>query len=224
MDTVARKVARQGLLLIVLAAAGCAPASPAGAGATASRCPAASAACSTPAASQTSPAGNSPAGNSPAGNSPAAADWPAGLPGSIGGLPVLLGDAIDTRIASATDDSPFLIAGYLVFVEVDCYIPPSAPTSPLAGPCPSGWFLQDDPTEPPTLTGHSRHLVVGPNVASSPGTWTMAYINVLRVHVQDGRAATCAPSIAEACRRAIVVDAAVWSGSAAAEPSPTASQ
>lgn len=140
----------------------------------------------------------------------------------IGGVPVFRGDAIAEKIAAMTDDTPFLIGGYVLFVQSDCLVPPDLPSSPLTAPCGDGWIISSSPVMfRPVAPGASGRplvspypvaspyrLVVGPNVAD----WTASQGSplALRVHVHDARASACAASIKESCERAIVVEAVVW--------------
>lgn len=167
------------------------------------------------------PLGSSPAPSAPIGiGSPSSGpSLPSdGIPLVVAGEPVLRGQSIGTQIVAATGDTSFLIGGYVVFVQADCYVPPNLPSSPLTAPCGDGWLLRDmpivlkpspsAPSGPPLM---SYRLVVGPNV---PG-WTAGAMGapvVLRVHVHDERAAACAASIRDKCERAIVVESVAWRG------------
>lgn len=140
----------------------------------------------------------------------AAAPWSDGIPRVVAGEPVLRGEAIATHVAAATADASFLVGGYVVFVAVDCYVPPNLPSSPLTAPCDDGWTLRDmlgfsTSGPPPT----SYRLVLGSSV---PG-WAEPISSpiVLRVHAHDQRAADCAAAITDKCEQAIVVESVVWS-------------
>ena len=145
-----------------------------------------------------------------------AALWSDGIPRVVAGEPVLRGQAIATHIAAATADTSFLVGGYVVFIEADCYVPPNLPSSPLTAPCDDGWTLRDmlgfHIGSPSTTSGPpptSYRLVLGSSV---PG-WAEPISSpiVLRVHAHDQRAASCAASITDKCERAIVVESVVWS-------------
>ena len=118
---------------------------------------------------------------------------PGAMPTSMNGEPVLRGDEIRAHIASATDDTPFLIGGLIDFFGIaDCYVPPDFPETPLLLPC-GGW---------PSMGG--IHLVTD--------DWhpTPSQRYVLRVHVHNPRAAACPAAYRDQCERAVVVDEVVW--------------
>lgn len=142
---------------------------------------------------------------------------PTPMSSSLDGAVVLSGSAIAAAVGDATDDTPFLIEGFVTFIQADCFVPPDLPTSPLTAPCMDGWILSDTPwpeaarasgSATPPSTGY--RLVVGSGIARWPPDLGASV--VLRVHVRDPRAAGCAPSIRTACERAIVVEAAVGPG------------
>jgi hypothetical protein len=144
-----------------------------------------------------------------------AALWSDGIPRVVAGEPVLRGQAIATHIAAAMADTSFLVGGYVVFVAVDCYVPPNLPSSPLTAPCDDGWTLRDMLGfligSPSTTSGPpptSYRLVLGSSV---PG-WAEPISSpvVLRVHAHDQRAAACAAAITDKCEQAIVVESVVW--------------
>jgi hypothetical protein len=142
--------------------------------------------------------------------------WPDGLPRVLAGLDVHRGEAIAQKASTATGDSPFLIGGYLVNSEALCE-PSSLPPNPLVSDCPSGWFLVDSPSYPPTLVAEngSYRLNLTAGTQSNPGfTWTFVAPVVLRVHVHDAQARSCPSQIAQSCEQAIVVEAGLWQGNA----------
>jgi hypothetical protein len=139
-----------------------------------------------------------------------AAPWPDGLPRVLDGVPVFRGNDISAHAALVPDDTPFLIGGYLVFVQSEC-LANLVPPNPLVPPCPNGWLLQD-PSYPLHLVSQYLQLVVGANVPSVPGAWNEASPEVLRVHINDPRASACPAAILQRCRQAVVVEAAVWVG------------
>ena len=149
----------------------------------------------TPVASATAPATN--------------ATYADGVPREIDGRPVLRGDAIRREVVESQDDRPFLVGGYFVEVLSDCFLDPDvqdAQDSQLLAPCGDGFHLTDAPIG--LGFGLGPRLVVGAGLGSLPD----GRPGVLRAHVQDPRAAGCAPELRQPCEYAIVVDAVMWVG------------
>lgn len=132
---------------------------------------------------------------------PAATDFPR----QIGNERVLTVDEAVQHVETIEDDTPFLIGGWLFAVEVDCYVPPDFPTTPLLDPCNSGFRLE------PTFrqgTGVLLPIVVPPDGAGLPSGQNL--LVVVRAHAHDPRAADCPLKYRALCDRSVVVEETVW--------------
>jgi hypothetical protein len=138
-----------------------------------------------------------------------------GLPRTLGGLPVLRGAAALARAATA-DDAPFLLGGWVTNVPGAVYSCPAetGPGSRWLAPCGQPAFSD--------VAGDPHPVLVARGLL----TFRMADVSalesgpaILRVHVRDPRAAQCGAESA-ACARAMVVEAAVWTGDSATAPRP----
>lgn len=149
------------------------------------------------------------AGSSTALASVAATDGTSGPVASSGAVIIALaGDAIGQYIDGSTTSDPFLITGYIVFVQRDCAAGgATGQVSSLVSPCNDGWFLSDQPAgargpDGRLLAVRGYHLVVDPDGNLSP---TLKKV-VLRVHTHDPRSADCPVSVSDECVKAIVVE------------------
>jgi hypothetical protein len=125
------------------------------------------------------------------------------IPSGIFARPVLSTDEAVQRIASTATDEPFLVAGWIYRAEIDCFVPPDFPVTPLLTPCGSGYHLSG-------VNGSvaSFPLVIDPGSVSE-GIPTGLTV-VFQVHAHDARAAECPPAYRQACDAAVVVEALVW--------------
>lgn len=134
-----------------------------------------------------------------------------GIPTAIAGRPVLVGTAISNHIATAADDTPFLIGGQVERAELDCASPNSSPDIPLIGDgCGSGDSLFE-----PAVDGRSTPAFETSLVEASGVTLASSGLVVLRVHVHDAQATGCPPAWKQRCEQAVVVERVVWGGGAA---------
>lgn len=132
------------------------------------------------------------------------------FPSEINAELVVTRDAVAAHIASAVDDSPFLIGGEVKYVSSDCFVPDDFPTTALLVPCDDNYVFGYGPG--------GFHLVL------SGGNLSGFQIGpaVLRVHVHDQRAADCPVVYRDRCEAAVVVEQVAWSASEATpQPAPS---
>lgn len=134
-----------------------------------------------------------------------------GLPRAIDGTPVMRGAAAVAKAKAMTDDTPFLITGWVDFEPGPryCALQQSNDTSWLHD-CVRATFSDVAGALEPAMTDavtfrFISDAVVGPVVAS--------------VHVHDPRATECGSAVGD-CDRLMVVERIVLSGDQAFEPRP----
>lgn len=135
-----------------------------------------------------------------------------GLPRDIDGQPVLRGAAALAHAQAATDDTPFLIAGWLTYLPGvrSCPIQLVGDTSWLHD-CVTVGFSDIAGAEDPALTKAVTFRFDLSDLSSGP--------TVAEVEVHDSRASSCG-SATPACARLMVVQRIVWAGDQATAPGP----
>jgi hypothetical protein len=129
--------------------------------------------------------------------------WPDGIP-SVMGTDVVTRPADAARNARLLrDDEPFFVAGWLHDPLAGQPAPCPASLSFLVPTC-GGIQLADTPGGQPA----DLDLAFPTNLEPAPSDGPV----ILRVHAQDRRAALCPSALRIACRRALVVEAVVWTG------------
>lgn len=135
-----------------------------------------------------------------------------GIPREIDGRPVFRGAAADTQAKAVTDDTPFLIAGWVrafppgtvMFCTVDS-------NTTWLNDCPPTTLLEVAGEADSTLSVSLSFHFVRDQARTGPA--------VLEVHVHDPRAADCGFQV-QACAAAMIVDRILWTGDAATDPQP----
>ncbi len=131
---------------------------------------------------------------------------PNGVPVSIDGRTVLQGANVQAAAESATDDTRFLVGGWIIIVHPDCE--PYPPTVDVADVCGAGPFLSYAPMAGGLIPqdAHLSQIVLSrlPVLLDTNGPF------VFEVHARDGLAAQCDPALRSACERALVADDLVW--------------
>jgi hypothetical protein len=138
--------------------------------------------------------------------------YPDGLPRSIDGAPVLRGGAALAHAQAVTDDTPFLIAGWVTWV----------PGARFA--CP---FLDDGSTWLRDCGRPALSDLAGAQDSALTAAITLRFILdqvstgpiVARVRVHDPRSSTCGSATAQ-CDRMMVALEIVWAGDDATAPQP----
>jgi len=140
-----------------------------------------------------------------------------GLPRSIDGQPVLRGAADLDHARATADATPFLVGGWITNVPglgYHCPLMPATGSALWLFACGQPTFsdLAGDAQGSLVAAGElTFHFVDTRTLESGPA--------ILRVHVDDPRAAQCGDQ-ASACARAMVVEADLWTGDAATAPHP----
>lgn len=139
-----------------------------------------------------------------------------GLPRSLDGRPVLRGAAALAHAQSTTDDTPFLIGGWVTYLPgvSACPNQPVGDTSWLHD-CVMVGFSDLAGAEDPGLTEAVTFRFVLHGLSSGPA--------VAEVDVHDPRASSCG-SAAPACERLMVVRRIVWAGDQATQPRPLSAE
>lgn len=122
------------------------------------------------------------------------------IPASIDGEPILRGQQISDRIAAVQNASPFLVAGWLAYINADCMVP-AAPTPPPFDACGSGRYLTSKwaTMAPPSFYLYSR-------ANGEPQIWIGGgFLVVARVHAHGQKA--CGDWSYGWCRDALTVEA-----------------
>lgn len=131
--------------------------------------------------------------------------YPGGIPRSVGGEAVSIGLESRQRIANATDDGSFLVAGWF-----DWHV---------SNMC-TGGIGPSDPN-PLGARGCSDHEIDGVPGRLYFGDLAMPQVDgpiVIRVHTHDPAAETCWNPAA--CRQMVVVEEVVWSGDSTTVSAP----
>ncbi|HET7677991.1 MAG TPA: hypothetical protein VFK38_09080 [Candidatus Limnocylindrales bacterium] len=126
-----------------------------------------------------------------------------GIPKVIDGEAVLRPSEASLRVATATDDTPFLVGGWYRTWVGGCLLLPSPPPPPPLR-C-AGGILSEGAEAPRAAPLRSDQLRLAIDRVAPPSGAV-----VLRVHTRDPRAAECVPASRAACERQVVVDQVVW--------------
>jgi hypothetical protein len=155
------------------------------------------------------PTSSSPA---PAASPTAVTDrYPDGLPRTIGGAPVLRGAAALADAGAATDDTRFLIAGWVSWVPGPRFCPAFDDGSTWLRDCGRPALSDLAGAQDPALSAAVTFRFVLDQVATGPV--------VAQVRVHDPRASTCGAAAAQ-CDRMMAVLRIVWAGDAATTARP----
>ncbi len=135
-----------------------------------------------------------------------------GLPRAIGGAPVLRGAAALAHAQAVTDDTPFLIGGWVTYLPGERFCPlRAADDTSWLHDCVKAQLGDVAGGEDPALAGAVTFRFALAGLTSGPV--------VASVEVHDPRAGECG-SAAAACGRLMVVERIVWSGDEATDPRP----
>lgn len=137
--------------------------------------------------------------------------YPDGLPRTIDGAPVLRGSAALAHAEAVTDDTPFLIAGWVTWVPGTRYCSAFADGSTWLRDCGRPALSDLAGAEDQPLTDAITFRFVLDQVRTGP--------IVLQVRVHDPRATTCGSAAAE-CDRMMAALAVVWTGDEITAPRP----
>ena len=140
----------------------------------------------------------------------AAGRYDDGLPRSVGGQPVHRGGAALAFANASTDESSFLIGGWLT-------VQPGLSACIPTGPAGAAW-LGD--CGRPTLSDRAgiHDAAIAPSVTFRFASGVLGSGPVVAsVHVHDPRAAECTNSV-DACDRMMVVERVLWTGDSATDP------
>jgi hypothetical protein len=137
--------------------------------------------------------------------------YPDGLPRTIDGAPVLRGAAALARAQAATDDTPFLIAGWATWVPGARFCPLFDDGSTWLRDCGRPALSDLAGAQDPALTDAITFRFVLDQVSTGP--------IVARVRVHDPRSSTCGSATAQ-CDRMMVALGIVWAGDDATTPRP----
>ena len=138
----------------------------------------------------------------PAAPDPVARTYPDRIPLAVDGKPVLRGDVMLQHAAASTDDTPFLVGGW-----IDEPLPLPCAPGPVLPDC-YRWVFRDGPGGEEFGTALAS--------ASASGRIDARGRVVLEAHTHDRRSVECQPDVTF-CQRLIVLDALVWTPSAATE-------
>jgi hypothetical protein len=137
--------------------------------------------------------------------------YPDGLPRTIEGVPVLRGAAALAHALAVTDDTPFLIAGWVTWVPGIRYCPLFSDGSTWLRDCGRPALSDLAGAQDSPLTDAITFRFVIDQVSTGP--------IVAQVRVHDPRSSTCGTAAAE-CDRMMVVLATVWTGDDATAARP----
>jgi hypothetical protein len=137
--------------------------------------------------------------------------YPDGLPRTIDGAPVLRGAAALSRAKSVTDDTPFLIAGWVTWVPGARFCPLFDDGSTWLRDCGQPALSDLAGAQDPALTDAITFRFVLDQISTGP--------IVVRVRVHDPRSSTCGSATAQ-CDRMIVALGIAWAGDDATTARP----
>lgn len=137
--------------------------------------------------------------------------YPDGLPQAIGGAPVLRGAAALAQARAVTDDTPFLIAGWVTWVPGPRFCPFFDDGSTWLRDCGRPALSDLAGGQDPALSAAITFRFVLDQVVTGP--------IVAQVRVHDPRASSCGSAAAQ-CDRMMVALKIVWAGDAATAPRP----